>query len=74
MGEQSAANGDAHVLPEEKLGSEEWKHTTLVRLRKFLRRQYRERKNKALSMSTTGESEETSSDERAQLQQLAADI
>ena len=75
VGGQSAANEDAHVLPEEKLGSEEWKHTTLVRLRKFLRRQYRERKNKALeSMSTTGESEETSSDERAQLQQLAADI
>ena len=75
VGGQSAANEDAHVMPEEKLGSEEWKHTTLVRLRKFLRRQYRERKNKALeSMSTTGESEETSSDERAQLQQLAADI
>jgi len=56
-------------------GSAEWKHTTLLRLRKFLRRQYRARKNKVVdSVSNTGSSGEDMADERAQLQQLASDI
>ncbi len=55
--------------------SVEWKYTTLLRLRKFLRRQYRSRKNKVVdSVSNTGSSGQDIADERDQLQQLAADI
>jgi hypothetical protein len=55
--------------------SAEWKYATLVRLRKFLRRQYRARKNKVVdSVSISGDPGTDIADERAQLQQLAEDI
>jgi hypothetical protein len=64
----------ASVLQDES-SSAEWKYATLVRLRKFLRRQYRARKNKVVdSVSNSSESGTDIADERAQLQQLAEDI
>lgn len=64
----------ASVLQDEA-SSAEWKHATLVRLRKFLRRQYRARKNKVVdSVSNSSASGADIADERAQLQQLAEDI
>ena len=65
----------SNEVMEDEAGGTEWKHATLVRLRKFLRRQYRARKNKVVdSAVATSDSIESMSDERAQLQQLAADI
>lgn len=56
-------------------GSAEWKYATLVRLRKFLRRQYRARKNRVVDcVSSAGNPGTDIADERAQLQQLAEDI
>lgn len=65
----------ANSSQEEETVSAEWKYTTLVRLRKFLRRQYRVRKNKVVdSVSNTSAAGEDMADERAQLQQLSVDI
>ena len=71
----TAKHSDNNISQDEDTGSAEWKYNTLVRLRKFLRRQYRARKNKAVdSLSKSNSSGEDMADERAQLQQLASDI
>ena len=73
--EYMMGNSIAGASHDPKGGSVEWKYTTLLRLRKFLRRQYRSRKNKVVdSVSNTGSSGQDIADERDQLQQLAADI
>jgi len=72
MGPSAKQGVDVNALQDDETGSTEWKHTTLVRLRKFLRRQYRARKNKVVD--SVSYASEDMGEERAQLQQLAADI
>jgi hypothetical protein len=66
-GEQSRDLGDSITSTE---GTTEWKHSTLLRLRKFLRKQYRMRKSKLVDSAArdSGAPEELETDRKQLLQ------